>query len=71
MPDSTPLQFDIPDMDCASCVKSITTAIHKIDPAAHVTADLASKRVIIGATGDAQDYAAAIEGAGFTVQAAG
>lgn len=70
MPESTPLQFDVPDMDCDSCIRSITDAVHKLDPKAHVSADLATKRVVIGSFGDVHDFVTAIEGAGFTVQAA-
>jgi copper chaperone CopZ len=70
MAKSTPLQFDVPDMDCDSCVKSITEAVHRVDATAHVSADLESKRVVIGGEGDTQDFVTAIEGAGFTVKAA-
>jgi copper chaperone len=71
MAQSTPLQFDVPDMDCQSCVRSITEAVHRLDAGAQISADLATKRVVIGGTGEAQDYAAAIEAAGFSVKAAG
>jgi copper chaperone CopZ len=71
MPDSTPLQFDIPDMDCQGCISSITKAVHKIDPEAQISADLTTKRVVIGGAGDAHAFMTAIEDAGFTVNAAG
>ncbi|MDE8344960.1 MAG: heavy-metal-associated domain-containing protein [Acidocella sp.] len=71
MAQSTPLQFTVPDMDCESCVRSITKAVHRVEPAAAVTADLATKLVMIGGSGDAHEYIAAIQDAGFTVQAAG
>ena len=71
MAKSTPMQFDVPDMDCQSCVRSITEAVHLVDAGAQVAADLTTKRVVIGGTGAAQDYAAAIEAAGFSVKAAG
>jgi copper chaperone CopZ len=70
MAQSTPLQFDVPDMDCESCVKSIRQAVERIDAAAHVYADLATKRVVIGGEGDIHDYMKAVEDAGFTVKAA-
>jgi copper chaperone CopZ len=71
MAKSTPLQFKVPDMDCESCVRSIEDAVHKVDSDAHVAADLATKRVVIGSeSAQAQDIMAAIEGAGFEVQAA-
>lgn len=71
MAESTPLQFDVPDMNCESCVNAIRQAVQKIDAKAHVYADLTTKRVVIGGDGDIHDYMAAVEGAGFTVKAAG
>jgi copper chaperone CopZ len=71
MAKSTPLQFKVPDMDCQSCVKSIEDAVRKVDAAAHVAADLETKRVIIGSeTAEAHALMAAIETAGFSVEAA-
>jgi copper chaperone len=71
MAHSAPLQFDVPDMDCKGCVTSITDAVHRVDAKASVAADLETKRVVIGSDGEAQDFMAAIEAAGFTVKAAG
>ncbi|MDE1883092.1 MAG: heavy-metal-associated domain-containing protein [Rhodospirillales bacterium] len=65
---NSPLQFTVPDMDCGGCIRSITEAIHKIDPAAKVEADLNTKLVKIGGAADATAYAGAIEGAGFDVE---
>jgi len=71
MPKSTPVQFKVPDMDCASCIQSITAAVHKIDSSAHVSADLESKLVIIGTSHpEAHELMQAILSAGFEVQAA-
>jgi copper chaperone len=71
MAESTPIQFKVPDMDCQSCVASIETAVHKVDADAHVAADLQTKRVIIGtAKAEAHEMMAAIEKAGFEVEAA-
>ncbi len=61
-------QFTVPDMDCGGCVRSITEAIHKVDPAAKVEADLGTKLVKIGGAAEAAVYAKAIEGAGFDVE---
>jgi copper chaperone CopZ len=71
MAESTPLQFDVPDMDCDDCIQSITEALRDIDPKAEVLADLTTKRVMIGAQMDAGRAAEAIEAAGFSPQAAG
>lgn len=70
MAQSTPLQFEVPDMDCKSCVAAIERAVHKIDADAAVTADLATKQVIIGSHAEAHEMIAAIEKAGFAVKAA-
>ncbi len=70
MANSTPLQFDVPDMDCEACIASITKAVQRLDPKASVSADLATKRVVIGADGESHDFIAAIEDAGYTVKPA-
>jgi copper chaperone len=70
MAESTPLQFTVPDMDCEGCVLSITAAVKRLDADASVTADLATKHVVIGSGVEAHEIAGAIEGAGFTVKTA-
>ncbi|MDE8350148.1 MAG: heavy metal-associated domain-containing protein [Acidocella sp.] len=65
-----PHQFDVPDMDCSGCVASIERAVHKLDAAATVSADLTTKRVVVGSTAATPDIKAAIEGAGFDVRTA-
>lgn len=62
------MNFTVPDMDCGGCVRSITEAIHKIDPEAKVEADLNTKLVSVGGTADSAVYATAIENAGFDVE---
>lgn len=62
------LSFSVPDMDCGSCVRAITEAVHRLDAAASVSADLATKVVTIGTESQA-DFAKAIEAAGFTATA--
>jgi copper chaperone CopZ len=68
MPLTTDLCFTVPDMDCGGCVRSITEAIHHLDPVAKVEADLETKLVSIGGVADAKAYAKAIEDAGFTAE---
>jgi copper chaperone CopZ len=70
MAKSTPLQFEVPDMDCQSCISSIERAVHKIDAEAHIAADLKTKQVIIGSNAQAETLIAAIQKAGFDVKAA-
>ena len=71
MADSPTLQFKIPDMDCQSCVTSITAAIHRVAPNTAVTANLTSKMLTIGGSGDLHAYMQAVQDAGFTVEAEG
>jgi copper chaperone CopZ len=54
-----------------SCVETITQAVHRVDPSAHVVADIHSKRVVIGSISGVEDFTEAIANAGFTVKAAG
>jgi copper chaperone len=62
--------FTVPDMTCDGCIKAITAAVRRVDPAATVTADLASHRVEVASAKPAAALAAAIDDAGFTAQAA-
>ncbi|WP_298215172.1 heavy-metal-associated domain-containing protein [Acidocella sp.] len=71
MAESTPLQFKVPDMRDDDSVRAITEAVRKIDPHAHIVADLKTGRVMIGAEIDAGRAAEAIEAAGFSPCAAG
>jgi copper chaperone len=68
MAESTPLQFDVPEIHGQGCINAITNAPRKLDPDANVTADFKTKRVLVGAQIDA---GRAIEAAGFSVKAAG
>jgi copper chaperone len=69
MTSDTTLQVLVPDMDCSSCVRAITSAVQSVDPHATVAADLESKQVTIGGDGAAGLFIAAIRGAGFSVKA--
>jgi copper chaperone len=63
-------RFTVPDMTCGGCVKAITGAIQRLDPAAVVRADVDSHVVEIDSARPAADFAEAIDAAGFTPQAA-
>ncbi|HWT15075.1 MAG TPA: heavy-metal-associated domain-containing protein [Patescibacteria group bacterium] len=67
------MQFEVENMSCGHCVRTITKALKALDPAATVDIDLATKRVV--ATGAfsadaaiaamaAEDYPARVVGAG-------
>ena len=64
------IRFTVPDMTCGGCIKAITAAVHRLDPAASVAADLETHGVEITSTRLAAELAAAIDDAGFTAQAA-
>ena len=63
-------RFTVPDMTCGGCVKAITSAVQRLDPAAQVTTHLDTHLVEIASTRPAADFADAIDAAGFTPQAA-
>jgi copper chaperone len=63
-------RFTVPDMTCDGCIKAITAAVRRLDPAATVAADLPTHKVEISSSKPAADLAAAIDDAGFTAQAA-
>jgi copper chaperone len=44
------MQFHVQNMTCGSCVRHINQAIAKIDPAAHVEADTASRQITVVTT---------------------
>ena len=61
------LTFEVQDMTCGHCVSSITKAVQTIHPGAQVTADLATHRVRIEASGsDSVQLSDAIREAGYT-----
>jgi copper chaperone len=39
------MQFEVENMSCGHCVRTITKALQRLDPAATVSVDLATKRV--------------------------
>lgn len=63
-------RFTIPDMDCDGCIAAITRAIQKLDTAAILRADLATHVVEITSSIPKAELEAAIDAAGYTVQAA-
>jgi copper chaperone len=63
-------RFSVPDMHCDACVRAITDAVHRIDPAAHVVVDLPHLTVDVRSSQPDAALAEAIDGAGFTVQSA-
>lgn len=62
--------FKVEDMSCGHCVGAITKAVHEVDAQAKVEVTLEQKKVAIDSQQDAAKFAAAIEDAGYTPQAA-
>lgn len=60
--------FDVTDMTCGHCAKTIETAVKGVDGAAAVTIDLTDHAVRITSAEPASRFAVAIEGAGYTPQ---
>lgn len=58
-------RFDIPDMTCGHCVRTITQAVRSIDPGAQVQADLATHSVGVTSSASASSLSAAIAAAGY------
>jgi copper chaperone len=44
------IELTVPAMSCGHCVKTITRAVQRLDPAAQVRPDLATKRVAFDTT---------------------
>ncbi|HEX2146938.1 MAG TPA: heavy-metal-associated domain-containing protein [Pseudorhizobium sp.] len=60
--------FNVPDMTCGHCEKSVRSALGEALPGAAVTVDLSSKRVVV--EGDAAKAEEAIRDAGYTPERA-
>lgn len=61
--------FQVSDMTCGHCVKTITNAVHAIAPDSTVQCDIATKKVVVQGEHDAAEVESAIREAGYTVQA--
>ncbi|MBW4465321.1 MAG: heavy-metal-associated domain-containing protein [Pegethrix bostrychoides GSE-TBD4-15B] len=62
------LQFKVPDMACAACATTITSAVTAVDPAAKVAADPQTKQVNIETQQPEATVKQAIVAAGYTVE---
>ena len=59
------MQFQIDNMTCGGCARSVTKAIHSVDPQAKVDIDLTLKRVTVESGADQSAVAAVLEDVGF------
>lgn len=64
------IAFRVPDMSCGHCASTIRDAVSGVDAVSRCDVDLAAKRVTIESALPAERFAAAIQRAGFTPEAA-
>lgn len=60
------MQFQIDNMTCGGCARSVTKAIQSVDPQAKVEIDLPQKGVIVESGASQSAVAAVLEDAGFS-----
>lgn len=58
-------EFQIPNMSCGHCVRSITEAVQTLDPAARVTADVPQHKVQVETTAQREVLVAKLTEAGY------
>ncbi len=68
MENTMSIEFQVPDMTCGHCVKTITGAVTAAAPGASVAVDLPTHRVTISGTDQADKVEAAIRDAGYEPQ---
>ncbi len=59
------MQFDIQNMSCGGCVRSVTKAIQSVDPVAKVTPDLSSRKIVVMSEQSREAFEAALAKAGY------
>lgn len=59
------MQFQIDNMNCGGCAKSVTSAIHSMDAQAKVEINLAAKRVSVQSDLAEAAISTALQNAGF------
>lgn len=59
------IEFQVPDMTCGHCVKTITGAVTAAAPGVTVAVDLPAHRVTVSGTDQADKVEAAIREAGY------
>ena len=59
------MQFQIDNMACGGCARSVTQAIHSVDPQAKVAIDLPLKRVDVVTGADEAAVTAVLEDVGY------
>ena len=60
-------RFDVRGMTCGHCVRAVTEAVRRVDPAAQVSVDLPSGRVEVESGAPRERIAEAIREEGYAV----
>jgi copper chaperone len=59
------MRFQIENMHCGGCARSVTQAILSVDPAARVEADMSSRSLTVASDRPGKDFLPALEAAGY------
>lgn len=59
------IEFTIPAISCGHCARSVTEAVHEVDPWAEVEVDVAAKRVSVRTEAARDRLAAVLSEAGY------
>lgn len=59
------MEFQVDRMGCAGCARTITDAIHAVDPGAKIDIDLVTKRVAVTTDADQAVIRQVLSNAGF------
>lgn len=59
------MQFQIDAMHCGGCARSVTKAIHTVDPQAKIDVNLTTKRITVASCANEDTIAASLKFAGY------
>lgn len=59
------IEFNLPDMTCGHCVRTVTETVRRVDAAAKLDIDLPSQRVRIESAQPAERFTAALAEEGY------
>ena len=63
------ITLQVPNISCGHCARSVTEAIHELDPAATVSVDVPAKRVSFDTSAPLDQVFAKLAGAGYPASA--
>ena len=59
------IEFTLPDMTCGHCVRTVTATVQQVDPAAQLSIDLPTRKLVIESGQPVQAFAAALTEEGY------